>query len=728
MAALVLFFGSPPAAHAATTYFVNNGSGACSNTGPGSADAPFCSIQRAATVAAAGDTVQVAAGTYDESVTVANSGTADQPITFMPVTGATVVVRGTGASGNGFKLTNKSYVTVQGFTVAGSRSNGIDVGGSDHIVISGNTVSGAGLPVDRLTFANGINLHSTGVAPDVRFTTATSVLGNTVTKNTNSGILVTAGATGNVLSANRSFDNARIFERGAAGITVIGSGNAVINNITFGNEDSGIEFTAGADNSVVANNVAYNNGDHGIDNRDVTGGRVVGNTVYRNCTSGINVEGTASSFIVANNIAVDNAVFAFPNPPGAPALCNRGVGNIRVADTAPATTTADYNLVFLSVSGKQYSWGPAATTYTTLAAFKAANPPQEANGIEANPAFVNQATFDLHLQSGSPAVDSADSGVSGHQTTDADGHARFDAPVANTGVGPRPYDDRGAYEFGAAAPNQAPSASLTVAPDSGNPPLAVTATATATDPDGSIASYRFDFGDGTATVGPQPGATAPHSYASPGSYAATVTVVDNGGLATTASARVTVNAPAGDSPPTARLSVTPPSGTAPLTVSADASGSTDTNIASYEFDFDDGTAPVGPQTGAVVSHRFSAPGVYTVTVLVTDASRQSSFASAIVTVSRSVAPGYRLVASDGGIFAFGSAGFFGSTGAITLNKPVVGMATTPNRLGYWLVASDGGIFAFGDAKFKGSTGAIRLNQPIVGMSATPSGDGYWLVA
>ena len=90
--------------------------------------------------------------------------------------------------------------------------------------------------------------------------------------------------------------------------------------------------------------------------------------------------------------------------------------------------------------------------------------------------------------------------------------------------------------------------------------------------------------------------------------------------------------------------------------------------------------------------------------------------------------GYWLVASDGGIFAFGDAAFYGSTGAIRLNQPIVGMATTPSGKGYWLVASDGGIFAFGDAAFYGSTGAIRLNQPVVGMAATPSGKGYWLVA
>ncbi|HVB91449.1 MAG TPA: hypothetical protein VND70_05045 [Acidimicrobiales bacterium] len=90
--------------------------------------------------------------------------------------------------------------------------------------------------------------------------------------------------------------------------------------------------------------------------------------------------------------------------------------------------------------------------------------------------------------------------------------------------------------------------------------------------------------------------------------------------------------------------------------------------------------------------------------------------------------GYWLVASDGGIFAFGDAGFFGSLGNIVLNKPIVGMAATPDGQGYWLVASDGGIFTHGDAGFFGSQGATALNKPIVGMAATPDGGGYWLVA
>ncbi|MHB8464858.1 MAG: S8 family serine peptidase [Acidimicrobiales bacterium] len=90
--------------------------------------------------------------------------------------------------------------------------------------------------------------------------------------------------------------------------------------------------------------------------------------------------------------------------------------------------------------------------------------------------------------------------------------------------------------------------------------------------------------------------------------------------------------------------------------------------------------------------------------------------------------GYWLVASDGGIFNFGDAAFYGSTGALHLNQPIVGMAATPSGHGYLLVASDGGMFAYGDAVFRGSTGSIVLNRPIVGMAPTGTGRGYWLVA
>jgi len=90
--------------------------------------------------------------------------------------------------------------------------------------------------------------------------------------------------------------------------------------------------------------------------------------------------------------------------------------------------------------------------------------------------------------------------------------------------------------------------------------------------------------------------------------------------------------------------------------------------------------------------------------------------------------GYWLGALDGGVFAFGDAAFYGSMGGTPLNQPIVGMASTADGRGYWLVASDGGVFAFGDAAFLGSMGGTPLRQPVVGMASTADGRGYWMVA
>ncbi len=136
--------------------------------------------------------------------------------------------------------------------------------------------------------------------------------------------------------------------------------------------------------------------------------------------------------------------------------------------------------------------------------------------------------------------------------------------------------------------------------------------------------------------------------------------------------------------------------------------------------------------GAV--RRLSAIAALTATLVVPIVAAHGGTASAALNkpivgmASTQDGNGYWQVASDGGVFSYGDARFFGSTGNLHLVAPIVGMAATPDSGGYWLVAADGGIFAFGDAKFFGSTGGQRLNKPIVGMAATPDGGGYYLVA
>jgi Bacterial Ig-like domain (group 3) len=101
--------------------------------------------------------------------------------------------------------------------------------------------------------------------------------------------------------------------------------------------------------------------------------------------------------------------------------------------------------------------------------------------------------------------------------------------------------------------------------------------------------------------------------------------------------------------------------------------------------------------------------------------------------------GYWLVGSDGGIFTFGSSQFYGSTGNLKLQRPVVGITPTADRNGYWLVGSDGGVFAYGDAGFVGAIPGLGLHPagsglpnslaaPIVGIVPSHDGGGYFMVA
>ena len=102
--------------------------------------------------------------------------------------------------------------------------------------------------------------------------------------------------------------------------------------------------------------------------------------------------------------------------------------------------------------------------------------------------------------------------------------------------------------------------------------------------------------------------------------------------------------------------------------------------------------------------------------------------------------GYWLVASDGGIFSFGDAPFFGSIpglgfapagtpGAVKkLNAPIVGMVPSADGGGYFMVASDGGVFAFGDAQFEGSCPGIGgCAGAAVSVMPDATGNGYWVV-
>ena len=180
--------------------------------------------------------------------------------------------------------------------------------------------------------------------------------------------------------------------------------------------------------------------------------------------------------------------------------------------------------------------------------------------------------------------------------------------------------------------NLVPVASPSADPSTGTVPLTVAfSSAGSTDPDGTIASYAWDFGDGGTSTDAEP----THVYTSVGTYVAVLTVTDDGGATATASVDVSVQAVPNQSP-IADLQATPTSGSVALVVSFDGSGSTDPDgsIASYAWDFGDGST----STEVSPTHTYLAAGSYVAELTVTDDDGATGVATQVIEVAPNLAP------------------------------------------------------------------------------------------
>ena len=437
-------------------YYVDNTNVSCSDSGTGLSPAgPFCTMGKGASKAVAGDTVHVLAGTYAETVKP-NSGTAGNPVTFTaePSPGVTVTgLPGNSTNGGAFRLTSKSYIVVNGFNITGSADYGIICDTSNHITLTNNHVSYSGT----------LSVPKTGIY--LRVTTDSIVSGNTSDHNFGDGIRLSNSSNNNLVENNISFGNAYQSVRDACGIDVLTSNNnTIIHNITYANEDTGLNFYTGSSYNLVVGNVTYGNGDHGIDNNAAPNNVFIGNTVYGNVTVGINVEGATSpgsgGATLMNNISMNNGLRIQDDG----STSTGSAGQIRVDAQSLVGTTLDYNIVYQDSGSPivMYVWG--STSYATLDTFRAAAPGQESHAVQEDPLLASPAPIairphtapynvvinvgDNHITAGSPAIDSANADAPNEPTEDIEGNSRVDDPlVGDTGAGARTYDDRGAYEY-----------------------------------------------------------------------------------------------------------------------------------------------------------------------------------------------------------------------------------------------------------------------------------------
>jgi len=493
-----LVAGDATVARAAGTYWVDGDHPSCSDSGPGTLANPYCSIGAAVTAQAGpGTTIRVAPSLYREQVTVTASGapgnpfviqgdgtdadpvlidgavSLNDPALWSPTVGTTwlatsvdwatlmVLVDGTrlvpwpgapdsipvggfryvsgaglyvnlgsaahegnpgtheihvGRITHGVFVNSRSWVTIRGLRIRETNDRGIQVTNSNNVVLEDNRVE----RVQRF----GIQAQNSW---NVR------IADNRVTANGDHGITLTAGSRTCTIEQNETDHNARPGVRAANGIHLFGApANTVRWNKIHHNQDTGLHVQAGSDSTLSCQNVAWANGDHGFDHLSVLGSMHVGDVAYGNFMDGFSFEGGTQNQRMHNCIATANGL-------------TTGRYNLYVDSTSAIGHVSNDNILWNPVSQAPVKYDKIV--YNSVAAYTAATG-QDTRTIQADPRFAAVEVGDFHLLAGSPAIDAANTGVTGWAGTDADGFAPVDVlTVANTGLGPIPYADRGAYEF-----------------------------------------------------------------------------------------------------------------------------------------------------------------------------------------------------------------------------------------------------------------------------------------
>ena len=205
-------------------------------------------------------------------------------------------------------------------------------------------------------------------------------------------------------------------------------------NLTFGNEDSGINIWEGSHDAIVTNNVSYGNGDHGVDNKASNNTRILSNTIYLSTNSGIEVV-NSTGVDLANNISVDNGL----GPQSSD-------GNFFVDTLSAPTITLNYDLVFLGGPGVMVEFN--GVEYGVPRRVHLGHRPggqRPAGGSRSS--RTSRRTTSPSPPVHRPSTRRTPGWPTIRRSTRTASRAKDDANTANTGVGPRTFDDRGAYEF-----------------------------------------------------------------------------------------------------------------------------------------------------------------------------------------------------------------------------------------------------------------------------------------
>ena len=564
---------SPP-----STLYVDKASSSCSDSGPGSQSVPFCTIQAAANVVSAGQTVMIESAQYgSQPVTITHSGTPSAPITFTGTPGTMATLAPEQPTGSAvITLKDVQDVTISTLDVIHQGGDdGIDVIGSSDITLSGLHISHGSTTLAGASAASAISID--GASSDVTVTRSEigGVLGY--------GVLVHPGAQQVTVATNY------IAQSGGPGIALDGAVNAV----------------------------------------------VTGNTMAVGCAQAT-TEPDAVAVTNGTSAAVENNILEV----GETGCPEYGAG-LAVDQSSAGTVTTGYNAFYVqaaSTSSSEYSW--AGTDYDSIAAFQAAIPGQGTNDVdlpegvgfgpppEGSPA-IDSANCDApgytstdYYGNARVADPLATDASLGNGTCHADRGAfeRLDDMTLGIQVAPS------SLELAAGTP-----ATVTLTASNATSSWGEPVTYTADFGDGSAPE--------TIALGGSTSPAATHVYTAPGTYTITVSAADTSGLSTTLQRTVRVYTATA---PSLSLQASQLNEAAGVPVADDAvftgsAGADGWEITSASISFGDGQ---GANLGTSLSteHVYSQPGTYTATLTTTDALGRSSTATATVTVGDLILP------------------------------------------------------------------------------------------
>ncbi|MBM7567709.1 hypothetical protein JOC55_004682 [Paenibacillus sacheonensis] len=456
------------------------------DSNPGTLDAPWRTIQKAANSVLPGDTVFVRGGVYTELVSVNVSGNSTGYITFQNFTNETPILDGTGLAPSGTKqalwmLSNVNYVRVNGFEIRNlsASTSSLDpagiriVNGGSNIQILNNNVHDI-----KNTSASG-NAHGIHVLGN----TSTPLTGIMI-QNNEIHHLVTGWSESLTLSGNIdgfSITNNKVYSNNNIGIELAGFYNAcsscidqVRNGTVAGNTVYGIDsstnvaygsnvhaaggiYADGAMNITIERNVIFNN-DFGIElaseklGKATTNITVQNNFIHHNYGAGLLLGGSSSSNggaaqnLIYNNTFLENDALkqgygdiTLQSNTTNNVIANNIIFNnsqkvsINKVNKTGSGNKLNFNLYFNPNGASATQWKWDGIVYTSWSAYKKATS-NDADSSFSDPLFVDKANLDIKLKSGSLGIDKGSQQYLPSTSIDLYGQARIQGQAIDIGA------------------------------------------------------------------------------------------------------------------------------------------------------------------------------------------------------------------------------------------------------------------------------------------------------